>query len=659
MLINYILIIGIVVVGLAGLVFYIRSLDKNTESYELDQDLDIDLKYLVNEVSLAFARTTKKSFNEDNLSKEALERKKERMSIFREAMREAGQGNPNAKKIVKNYIEELLHNEKYEINESNINRILPFDKPDQLKAADKFNLLLFLYEREYGIKGLDVMIQEYKLTRPIENDNDELVQKITKEVISLVYEDVIVNKGSNALKNIELDFNEKIKYLSQKIYERYLGFGCIDSLYEMAIDEISGGVSGIPKSNISGANKNDSYSYESVWIIYHGMNIQLECLSFETEDELIRVCSNVYKYETTHVLSRLEGKVQGTMYNGDRVVVTRPPFTESFSFIIRKFNTSPSVKPSDLNHDTNSILAINLVRWLIKGQQNIPITGSQGSGKSTALKSFVRFIDHGLNIRINEKQAEANLRYSYPDRQIITFQETSTIDAQSSLDFQKKTSGDVTIIQEVASAIQASHLIQSALVASLFTMFTHHAKQAKDLIEALSNNLLELGLYKEKRDAVSMVLKVIHLDIHFTKEKGNRHIERITEIIPITEDTYPSTKETTQLEDKLLQNQLNTFMDAPVYFKKITDPKLFETKDLVRWYPNLTHDNQEVLNSEGEITGYFKIENMPSKELMNDILAKLSPSEGMEFKKDLDMMKRISDGEQVEGMTEWINNHTF
>lgn len=91
----------------------------------------------------------------------------------------------------------------------------------------------------------------------------------------------------------------------------------------------------------------------------------------------------------------------------------------------------------------------------------------------------------------------------------------------------------MTILGEVATDAVSVWLIKVAQVASLFTLFTHHAKTTENLIIAMRNSLLMEGGFQNERIAAEQVADVINFDIHMKRDvKGHRYIERITEIIP-------------------------------------------------------------------------------------------------------------------------------
>lgn len=637
---------------------FINPKELTFEEELAEEGLTLDVSLLVKETARAFARTLRQHLEEDNLTKDELYRKRKRTSALREAQTKAGYGDEASKKVIINSIKELVMDKYYGITEISINNIIHFNNPAKLSSNEKFEILFYLYNREFGEDGIKKMFEEHEFTKPIIEDG-QVRYKVTKKRLAEAYNYVVEEGRSTFLQSVTLSYNDKVEILAQRIYEKYIGFSAADLLYYSPIDEIDAGVSGIPKEgfNVRSSNTDMPFSYESIWIMFKGLNIHMECLSFESQEELIRVCENIYTYDAPYVMSRSEGRVVATMIDGSRIVVVRPPFAESYMFFLRKFDSTPSVKPAELVIDANKAIPIVLMKWFIKGQRNIAITGSQGTGKSTWLKSVVRFIGW-LNIRLQELQFELNLRYTYPYANIATFQETANISAQEGLNLQKKTNGAVNIIGEVANAIQASHIIQTAMVASLFAMFTHHAKTARDLVEAISNNLLELGLYRDKKDAVAMTAKVLNVDCHLSNVKY-RHIERITEIIALGGMEYPSDKidESHPLYDGVMSDNddirleamkefIKTCQDTRTYQKRVTDPKAYETVDIMRW--------EAILDENGiEVGGIFKLVNMPSEGMMREIKDKLSYLEYEQFKKDLDMCKRLSDGETSEEIREW------
>lgn len=606
---NIIMIIALIG-GVAYLLWrYYKVLTKYPD-VAFDAPENIDIQALVHGVNEAFINMQKKNLREVNLSRREYEKRKRRKAELNSALQEAAYGNLNAKNIVKTYIRDIIQEPHFGITEANIDTLIPFDRPSKMTGQDKFETLYFVFKKRYGEQGFIHMMEDTGLSQPADEDSVGDIYDVTKQRLDAVY--------SSIMKEIRLTYSDKIDIISQRVFELFKGFGAADLLFEAPIDEIDAGVSGIPKGgfDLNVRIPASDYSYNAIWVLFHGINIRLSCIGFGSQDEFVRVCNNVYKYDPPFMLSRRDAALVTTMKDGSRVVVVRPPVADSYAFFVRKFNSVSSVLPQDLVHQENAFIPLTLLKWMIKGQRNIAITGSQNTGKTTLLKSLISFVDPTFNIRLQELAFELSLRYAYPHRNIVSLQETDTFSSQEGLNLQKKTNGAVNIIGEVAEAHQASYIIQTSMVASLFAMFTHHGKTARALIEALGNNLLELKLYSNRDDAFLMAAKVVNIDCHLTNIRGDRHIERITEIVPILSQPYPSEKCEGWPAKELLAD------DTMEFYKRTTDRELFETHDLCR-YEN----------------GVFVMTSLPSEQMIAEIKSKLTLDEEALFDADLHMLE--------------------
>src|SRR5699024_1019210 len=127
-----------------------------------------------------------------------------------------------------------------------------------------------------------------------------------------------------------------------------------------------------------------------------------------------RVCKNLYRYESIGQLSQSRGYITGTRKDGSRVVVMRPPFSETWVFFVRKFDMAKQLELEDiLKWDTNRNI-YRMLKWIVKGCQVMGVTGNQGSGKTTLLMALIQFIPFAYTIRVQELTFELQLRERYP-----------------------------------------------------------------------------------------------------------------------------------------------------------------------------------------------------------------------------------------------------
>ena len=587
MTIANILLTLVVLVAAGTAVFYFIKKKKEAPT---ETKMDVDDKTYTLEKMREFVKRrldeiTKVNLYDIGLSEEELKRRKNKKYELKKALKGCTYGDVNDKKYVKELIFDLLSKE-YGVNEANISKAIPFDIPSLLTPQDKFDILIYMYKKDFGYEALTEMIKKYKLAelKYVEGETKPSYV-ITSQEIENIFEQ----------ENLQLNFTDKLSIVVQRIYQHYKGYSSIDEVRDMNIDGISGGVSGLPESFLSQVAQTSDADYltqvsehkvpracDSIWIFFQGKSIRLAFLSFGTEAELKRVCQNIYKYNNPGQLSDTNGYKINEMKDGSRVVVVRPRFSETWAFFVRKFDVKRSTLEQWFKGEPGCEDSIELLKYLVKGARIISITGEQGCGKTTMLMGMIENIYETMNIRVQETAFELHLRKIYPTRNILTFRETDTISGQEGLDVQKKTDGSVNIIGEVATDPVASWMIQAAQVASKFTLFTHHAKTFPNLVTALRNSMLRTGVFKNEKTAEEQVVQVLNFDIHLKKDfRGKRYVERITECIPIedkNEYTFDHRKE------KTLEGKFDKFFDnATHYFEKVTDKQLYTYRNILEY----------------------------------------------------------------------------
>ena len=580
------IIISIAIVAIVVALIYKKL--KNNQNAKVVEDVVIDdktytLEKMIDYIKRKMDEITKVNLYDLGLSEEELKRRKNKKYELKKALKGCTYGDVNDKKYVKQLIYDLLLND-YGVDETNISKAIPFDIASLLTPQDKFDIIIYMYKKEFGYEAMSKLIKKYKLAELKYTAGDAKPSYvILPEEISAIY----------AKENFMLSLEDKLMVVVQRIYQQYKGYSSIDEIRDMNIDGISGGISGLPESFLSQAAQTDANvvnnvldhkiprACDSIWIMFSGKSIRLAFLSFGSESELKRVCQNIYKYNNPGQLSDTNGYKINEMKDGSRVVVVRPTFSETWGFFIRKFDVQRA-SLEQLIKDEGKEEAIDLMRFIVKGARIIALTGEQGTGKTTMLMAMIENIYETLNIRVQETAFELHLRKIYPTRNILSFRETETVSGQEGLDVQKKTDGSVNIIGEVATDPVASWMIQAAQVASKFTLFTHHAKTFPDLVTALRNSMLRTGVFKNELVAEEQVVSVLNFNVHLVKDfRGNRYIQRVTECIPVIDKNdynYNSRNETT------LEGKFDTFIEnSTKYFAKETNKELYKYQNIMEY----------------------------------------------------------------------------
>ena len=379
-----ILIVLVLGVAVTMIYFHINS-QKNAE---VVTKMDVDdqtytLAKMIEFIKRRLDEITKINLYDIGLSEEELKRRKSKKYELKKALKGCTYGDVNDKKYVKELIFDLLSKE-YGVTEMNVSRAIPFDIPSVLTSQDKFDILIYIYKKEFGYEALSEIIRKYKL------DEFKYIQGETKPCYVITEDEIneIFEK-----EKIELTFNDKLNIVVQRIYQQYKGYSSIDEIRDMNIDGVSGGVSGLPESFISQVAQTDSADYlaqiqehkvqracDSIWIMFHGKSIRLAFLSFGTEAELKRVCQNIYKYNNPGQLSDTNGYKINEMKDGSRVVVVRPSMSETWAFFVRKFDVKRATLEQIVLYPGKED-TIALLKYLVKGARIISLTGEQGCRK--------------------------------------------------------------------------------------------------------------------------------------------------------------------------------------------------------------------------------------------------------------------------------------
>ncbi|CAM3967069.1 ATPase, T2SS/T4P/T4SS family [Saccharibacillus endophyticus] len=584
--INLLLICVILAGILLWLLLMLRKNPMTQGARELEAEL-FTIEALQSYATAAINEFTNANLLDLGLSAEEFERRRNVVAELKSSLKMCNSGSLADKTYVKSFIADLLLRGEV-INESTIDRVLPFGDERLLTDQDKFDILLHAYKLEHGMQGLSQLIEKHRLAELksiIENGETESYI-ITPEEIRDIY----------ALEAPRLSFDDKLQIVVQRVYQQYKGFGPIDELRDQTIDGVSGGVSGLPANMqelehevelMRSMREKGPHGCDSIWIFYRGKSIRLAFLGFGSDLELKRVCQNIYKFGSPGQLSEAKAYMVNEMQDGSRVVVVRPPFSESWAFFVRKFDL-PNLSLERLlasEQVKGAELPMKMLDYLMKGAQVTAVTGEQGSGKTTLLMAMVKSIYGTFNLRIQELAFELHLRRLYPERNTLAFRETDKISGQEGLDLQKKTDGTVNILGEVATDPVAAWAVQMSQVASKFTVFSHHAKTMKDLVWSLRNSLLKTGTFQNERIAEEQVASVIAFDVHLEKERdGTRYIERLTECVVLDPDEQGFAQLAGKLDGELDEaSAIKVLARANLHYYRRLTGRTFEARNIIEF----------------------------------------------------------------------------
>lgn len=521
---------------------------------------------------------------------EEWERAYSRLKRIQKAMRDCVYGIMKEKITVKDYIKVII--QEMLPDDEAVDNVLDLNSPF-LHPMIKWEIMAYFLSKTKGNGVIKYLFDKYHT-----DDVKYIIEDGTVPHYAWTAKECETMYQNEILGTYEITYLDKLEIISTLLYEKYKGFGCVDTLRDMQIDGLNFGTSGSVLSNVLNMDRKVSKASASVWIYFRGKYIHAEFFDFYSENEVRRVVQLLCRYGNPGPLTEKRGYIVNNMYDQSRVLAVRPNAAEYWAVFIRKFDLGDMtleklIDPIKMDEKKRPILGpdgqpehkyqradipFKLIHFLMKGQVTCGFTGRQGSGKTTMMKYAIGATDGRFTLRILEMTFEMYLREIYPDRNILSLQETPYVTAAELQDALKKSDAAISIVGEVATDIIAARMIQMGQVASIFTIFSHHANTTKDLVIALTNSIVASS-HGAATPATTMpqVIDVVKIDVHLDYDvNGNRYIERITEIVRTDEEIPYVDIDPSNVDYCAAVNN-------KIFYTKTTDSHLFETHDIMRF----------------------------------------------------------------------------
>lgn len=452
----------------------------------------------------------------------------EQRRMFSQCIRTCCSGNEGSRAVVQEIIQAYLLGEA-ELTESRILHAVSFDDPGHMSARELMECMIYLLDKQQPEEGFRLLCEAYGWCLPKKNAG-ELSFGVTEEEVRHAW---------SRLKP-ELSYTDCLNILVRLLFADTVGLGVIDTLNRQKgwIEEIQLGMNGLTERAYSYRMELEgecqrSYSKDSVHILVQGCTVWLRFLSFGSEEELERVLRNLMKDSGAGELTRNKPMAVVDTADGRRVTVSRPPMTDSWVGLVRKFDTVKEVRLEELykEHPQGKTVA-GLLRQLVRSGRNIAITGEMASGKTTLFRACLAETRRELNIRIIESESfELNVRQFLPQSNSLTMRVTQHTPAEEVLSFARKTTGQVFGIGELNSPALADMAMNLSKIATQL-FFSAHYLSTEDMIADFTNVRLCIGGYTEEVLAEQEAVRTLGFDVHLWTREGRRCIQYIHEVVP-------------------------------------------------------------------------------------------------------------------------------
>lgn len=529
-----IVLIALVTVLALIIIYFIFKKDLDPEQVNSEEDV-YSISFLKDAIKAQFNEIINQNIAELYLNKKETRKRELQKARINTAIRSCAQGNIGEKEFIKDYIKDLLQS-NLGINDTTIGSVIPFSQYNKLTSQDKFEIIYYLFRKENRAQAFEYLNKDYNFDQEKRNEYGTYYE-IAEEDIDNAY-----LRMSTPLRYID-----KLEIVTQRIYQEVYGFSVADSLRDdESIDGISGGCSGISSEQYNymeetfhtGASKKTK-AYHSLWIFFHGKAIHMSCLTFRSQNDLIRTCRNLYSYNTVGHLTSTNGYKLTYQFDGSRVVVVRPNLTTHWAFFLRKFDSAKQLTIEKLIQNKGSQMILEALKWIVKGCLNTILSGDQNSGKTTCLKALGIFFDQRNPIRTTEPEFELWFNNTYDNLNCLCFRGSEELSIIGSINLQKKTDASIMILGEVNSYELASAYISLCQSGTKSTLCTCHCVSTEDAVDYFRNSIMSTGTFRNEMIAEEQVANSIYIDIHWEKTSdGRRYITYINEIIP-----YPREEE--------------------------------------------------------------------------------------------------------------------
>ncbi|MBP3611440.1 MAG: Flp pilus assembly complex ATPase component TadA [Lachnospiraceae bacterium] len=484
---------------------------------------------LVEQVHEMLQEYTGTSVMDTELEETLRKNQEEYRRLLSKSIRTCCTGNDGARETVKEMIQEYLLEER-NMNQQGLWQLIPFNQPEEMTPWQQMETMIYCLDKQKKEQGFALLCETYHWGKRSGTAGDPKYV-VTEQTVRQTY----------AAMAPELTFQDELAVTAQILFASTVGLGVIDTLNHQKgyIEEIQVGMSGRSEQRYDYREELEKqksrvlFSRDGVHILVHGSTVWLQFLSFGTEEELQRVLRNLIKDSQSGELTKNHPMIVVDTVDGRRVSVSRPPMTDAWVGLIRKFDTVQEVSLEKLYHGCpEEELLCGLLRWLVKSGRNIAITGEMASGKTTLFRACLAEARKELNIRVIEADSfELNVRGFLPEANSMTMRVTEQTPAEEVLAFARKTTGQIFAVGEINSAAVAAMAMDLSKIASQL-FFSAHYVTTEHMIADFVNAKLCIGGYSEEVLAEMDVVRCLGFDVHLKARQGRRYVQYINEVIP-------------------------------------------------------------------------------------------------------------------------------
>ncbi len=475
--------------------------------------------------------------------------------------------------------------------DSEIDKILPFNEKEKLTSRDRFEILLYLFS---GSQTVPRNLGFKNLYSEIENKSGIAIDEISSADIEKFYLSRIIT----------LSFEKKLDVISQRIYSELFGLKALDILAYSDINEV-------------GFSDDGKYVY-----CWNGEKIHLSFLKIDEDNARIIQERAISFDKNAGALSENNPEVLCHRFDGARVTVTQRPYFSARNCCIRIFNQDSSKVDEIMADERLKLLTIALV----KSGQSCIFQGGLGTGKSTYMSMLYGILDKNLHVGLLEDMFELHIMEKHGENlRVVEAQRTTSKTLQNGVETFLRMSVDVAGLGEARSGEALFSFIQLVQSVSVAAWVTAQVNSPENTVSRLKNMLMGTGIYSDETAAAVDVVNNINFIFQNSIVGNERKISEICEIVPGKEQVRYGSIDFNEMEQKELEREYYIYNLRKDISNIYSLNKIYEIKGMKGRYIN--YPSQKFID---------RSKRFPTcKKILIELLAKIEEDVGYEHELNL------------------------
>lgn len=297
---DYLIAAAIIAASAAG--GYAGLMHKKASNIEVEDEQYHTFEEVLEGVKLYIVEQSK----DDNISADMSDAEMEKRRLRKVALKNHLKMAPNGVRESKLVVKDLIR--KWILGNLPIEKVYEFiGMNGESEPTDNimFEIMMYKYQQEYGVNAFTHWMEKYKLYKP------KHPVGIARKDAEAYYITPAEFESTYHQEKITLSDDEAVDIFSTLVYERYTGWGILDTLGEMDINGYNIGVSGSLMGSARQDNESNpdsvSTATNSLWVYFRSNYIHLQFLDFGSLEEIRRVTQLMIRWGNPGSLTAKKG----------------------------------------------------------------------------------------------------------------------------------------------------------------------------------------------------------------------------------------------------------------------------------------------------------------------------------------------------------------